>query len=317
MPDYDPADLATPWALRVVVTLRVPELISSGVTRIEDLAQASDADLESLARVLRHLIGAGYFLEPSPGEFQLNDAALALCAPGARLGLDLNGIGGRMSYVWSHLLDAVRTGRPVHEKAFGRPFWEDLDANPEIAASFDELMGPAGHGVPDPEILLSGDWSGVRTVVDVGGGTGALLVSILRAHPSVRGALVDLPRTVARADFGDLADRVTVCGQSFFEPLPTGGDVYVLKNLLADWPDAAAERLLRRCRETKGRVVILGGVTPGVGAAPGSELLMLVLVGGKSRTLSELDALAARAGLRIAQSGYLPSHRFSVELVPS
>jgi len=101
--------------------------------------------------------------------------------------------------------------------------------------------------------------------------------------------------------------------QSFFEPLPTGGDVYVLKNVLADWPDADAERLLRRCRETNARVVILGGVS--IEPTPGAELLMLVLVGGKSRTLAQLRVLAARAGLAVDRAGELPSGRYSVELV--
>jgi hypothetical protein len=309
----DPADLATPWALRVVVTLRVAELIASGVVQVDAISREVRCDSESLARVLRHLIADGYFAEPTHGEFALNDPARALMAPEARLGLDLNGIGGRMSYGWSHLLEAVQTGRPVHERVFGRPFWDDLDANPNVAASFDELMGPAGHGVPDPEILLSGDWSSVRTVVDVGGGTGALLASVLRAHPTVHGILVDLPRTIDRADLS--GDRVTLCAQSFFDPLPTGGDVYVLKNVLADWPDAEAERLLRRCAETGGRVVVLGGVSPS--GTAGAELLMLVLVGGKSRSLFELETLAARAGLKLDRAGALPSGRYSVELLPA
>jgi hypothetical protein len=79
-------------------------------------------------------------------------------------------------------------------------FWDDLDANPNIAASFDALMGPAGHGLPDPQVLANpADWESVRTVVDVGGGTGALLAEILRNRPDVRGTLVDLPQTVARS----------------------------------------------------------------------------------------------------------------------
>ena len=99
-------------------------------------------------------------------------------------GSDLDGIGGRMAGAWSSLLSAVRTGRPAYHEVFGQPFWEDLTAHPDVAASFDAMMGPAGHGVPDPDVLLSGDWSGVRSVVDVGGGTGSLLAAILRAHPA-------------------------------------------------------------------------------------------------------------------------------------
>ena len=104
-----------------------------------------------------------------------------------------------MAQAWASLLEAVRSGAPAYHTVFGRPFWEDLEAHPKIAASFDELMGPVGHCTPDPEVLVSGGWESVRTVVDVGGGTGSLLAEILRARPEVRGTLVDLPRTVARS----------------------------------------------------------------------------------------------------------------------
>src|SRR5207244_2161920 len=116
------------------------------------------------------------------------------------------------------------TGEPAYAERFYLPFWADLDAHPEVSASFDDMIGPGGHGTPNPEFPLRDGWAGVRTVVDVGGGTGALLAEILRTRPSMRGTLVDLPRTVARAagifDAAGVADRVTRMGQSFFDPLP-------------------------------------------------------------------------------------------------
>ena len=101
--------------------------------------------------------------------------------------LDLDGIGGRMAHTWGTLLDYVRTGQPAYQQVFGRPFWEDLAAHPQIAAEFDALMGPAGHGIPDFDIELSDGWDHIRTVVDVGGGTGAMLASLLRRHPQATG----------------------------------------------------------------------------------------------------------------------------------
>src|SRR5262249_39582059 len=148
---------------------------------------------------LRHLVEGGVFEEPAPGRFALNEPARALLNPAARLCFDLDGFGGRMAHAWGSLLHAVRTGAPAYHTVFGRPFWEDLQAHPDIAANFDALMGPAGHGTPDPDVLVSGGWDSVRTVVDVGGGTGALLAAVLRARPTVRGILVDLPTTVARS----------------------------------------------------------------------------------------------------------------------
>lgn len=228
-----------------------------------------------------------------------------------------------MAFAWGSLLSAVRTGSPAYHTVFGRPFWEDLEANPDVAASFDALMGPAGHGIPDPEVLVSGDWETVNHVVDVGGGTGSLLAEILRARPTVRGTLVDLPATVARShqtfQEAGVSDRCTVVGQSFFDPLPAGADLYVLKKVLDDWPDREATALLQRCAEAArpaGRVVVLGGVSPEGASAPSPELLMMVLVGGKSRSLAEFRHLAGGAGLEVHAAGRPPSGRFVVECRP-
>src|SRR6266852_2779275 len=202
----------------VCATLRIADHIVAGNPEIDQLATASGADRDSLFRVMRHLVSRGLFEEPAPGRFALNDAARMLLEDPIRLGLDLDAFGGRMAHAWGTLLSAVRTGRPAYHEAFGRGFWEDLDAHPDIAANFDALMGPPGHGVPDPQVLVDpADWKTVRTVVDVGGGTGALLAEILRARPEVRGTLVDLPRTIARSGeifrTAGVADRVTTVAQ--------------------------------------------------------------------------------------------------------
>jgi len=313
------SDLATPWCLRVAATLRIAEHLAEGGTKVDDLARKAACDSGSLARVLRHLVAKGVFQEPAEDEFALNDAARVLLEPGPLRGLDLDGHGGRIATAWSGLLTAVRTGRPSYASVHGRPFWEDLDANPEIAASYDTLMGQEGRNVSDPAILIEDDWADVRHVVDVGGGTGAMLAEILRARPGVRGTLVDLPRTVARSRevfaAAGVADRVTLSGQSFFDPLPAGADVYLLDRLLLDWPDEEAVRLLTRCAEAMapdGRVVVIGGVSAEP-AVRRSGLLMMVLTGGKPRTVDEFRALAAQAGLEVTAAGHGPSGRFTVE----
>lgn len=315
------SDLCTPWCIYVVATLRIADHLAAGITESQALAIRAGCDADALQRVLRHLVSKGVFEEPSPGRFALNEAAQGLLDPAQRLGLDLTGIGGRMASAWGSLLSAVRTGAPAYHEVFGQPFWQDLQAHPEIAASFDALMGPAGHGTPDPQVLVSGDWQQVKTVVDVGGGTGALLAEILRAHLQLSGILVDVPETVARAQMllqeVGVSQRVQIVGQSFFDPLPGGADLYLLKSILGDWPDREALLILRRCAEAarpNGRVVILGGVSPEERANP--ALLMLVLLGGKDRTLTEFGALAQQAGLTIHASGRLPSGRFAVECRP-
>ena len=317
------SDLCTPWCVHVVSTLRIADHIAAGKTRLDELAAASGSNSDSLRRVLRHLVGKGVFEEPAPGRFALNEPARALMDSPIRLGLDLDRFGGRMAYAWGSLLTAVRTGAPAYHTVFDRPFWEDLQANPDIAESFDALMGP-GHGTPDPEVLVTGGWASVRTVVDVGGGTGSLLAEILRARPAVRGTLVDLPPTVARSDeifqAAGVAERVTTVGQSFFDPLPAGADLYLLKSVLPDWPDREAMAILTRCAEAarpSGRIVVLSGVSPDEGTGPSPALLMMVLVGGKDRSLSEFRELAGASGLEVHAAERQQSGRFVVECRPT
>ncbi|HEX6473380.1 MAG TPA: methyltransferase [Streptosporangiaceae bacterium] len=319
-------DLRTPWCLHVVVTLRIAEQVAAGRTAIADLAEATGCDADALACVLGHLTTKGVFAEPEPGRVALTDAAQWLLEPSASF-LDLSGIGGRMAHSWSTLLTYVMTGRPAYHEIFGRPFWEDLAANPGVAASFDALMGPAGHGSPDPRLELTGGWEGVRAVVDVGGGTGAFLAELLRARPALAGTLVDLPGTVARAvetfTAAGVADRVTLAGQSFFDPLPAGADLYLLNKVLNDWPDGETTAILRRCAEAArpggGRIVIMGGVSPD--GVPRRLTPEMVLVGGRTSTVTEFTELARRAGLRVVAAGHqpgghAPGGRFVVECRP-
>ncbi|MGN6378472.1 MAG: methyltransferase [Gaiellales bacterium] len=313
------SDLRTPWCLRAVVTLRIGEHMAAGTTNADDLAAAARCDPGVLRRVLGHLADRGVFRRDGANGFALNEAAEGLKDPGRRFDLDLNGIGGRMSGAWATLPEFLRTGRPAYHQAFGMPFWDDLDAHPDIGASFDALMGPAGHGTFDPQLPLKRGWDGVRSVVDVGGGTGAMLAAVLTAHAGMRGTLVDLPGTVARAhatlkDAG-VADRVTTAGQSFFEPLPGGHDLYLLRKVINDWPDAEARAILERCAEAAaphGRVVVLGSVDE----QPSGLQIEMVLVGGTDRTPAEFERLAGSAGLRVVDSGRQASGRSAVECLP-
>ncbi len=317
------SDLCTPWCVHVVATLRVADHIAAGITEIGPLAAAAGADRDSLHRVLRHLVSKGLFTESAPGRFELTETAHGLLGESGRLVYDLDSFGGRMAHAWGTMLSAVRSGKPAYHEAFGRGFWDDMDAHPDIGAKFDELMGPAGHGLPDWRVLVNpADWESVRMVVDVGGGTGTMLAEILRAQPEVRGTLVDLPRPVAQSakvfQAAGVADRATAVAQSFFDPLPAGSDLYVLKNVLGDWPDREATAILKRCAEAArptGRVVAFIGAGPGEEASP--ELLMMVLVGGRGRTLDEFREMAREAGLEVTAVGRQSSGRVIAECRPT
>lgn len=316
------SDLCTPWCVHVAATLRIADHIAAGITDIYELAAAAGCDADALHSLLGHLVSKGVFEEPMPGRFALNETAQGLLDPGRRLGLDLDGIGGRFAHAWGTLLSFVRTGQSAYHEVFGLPFWDDLAAHPDIAASFDALIGPAGHGMPNPEFDITGGWDAVRTVVDVGGGTGAMLAALLRAHPHLRGTLVDRLGTVERSAeifrAAGVADRVSVARQSFFDPLPAGADLYLLKGVLNDWPDREAEAIVRRCAEAArpvGRVVVLGGVTEE--DAPRSLIIEMVLLGGRYRTVTEFRALTQAAGLAGIAAGAQPSGHFVVECRPA
>lgn len=314
---WELSDLSTPWAIHVVATLDVAGQIRAGRSKLADLAAATFTDPYMLGCTMRLLVSKGVFHEPQRDEFALNDAAMPLLDPGVLLGLDLRSLGGRMAHAWGTLLTLVLTGEPGYQERFGRPFWDDLAAHPEIAADFDRLIGPDGHGTPDPNILPDGDWSGVRTIVDVGGGTGALLTEILLAHPEITGTLVELPATAERAQtrFADagLSERARAIGQSFFEPLPAGADLYILKSILNDWPDRETRQILSRCAEASlpnGRIAVIGGVTPD--DQPSRLSIEMVLIGGKTRTLSEFENLAVELGLGVQQTGRTGSGSYVV-----
>jgi hypothetical protein len=314
-------DLRTPWCIFVVATLRIADHIAAGKIEINDLAAAAGCDADALHRVLNHLVSSGVFQATAPGRFALNETAQGLLDPAQRLGLDLNGIGGRMAHAWGTLLTYVRTGAPGYQEVFGLPFFEDVAAHPEVSSSFDDLMGVMGHGTPNPHFEITGGWEKVRTVVDVGGGSGALLAEILKLHPHLQGILVDQPQTVARSteifQAAGVTARVTAAGQSFFDILPPGGDLYLLKSVVNDWPDRETVAILRRCAQAArpgGRVIVLSGIMPD--GTPKSLEIVNVLLGGKIRTLAEFKPLARKAGLEILSARQQASGYFVVECQP-
>jgi 2,7-dihydroxy-5-methyl-1-naphthoate 7-O-methyltransferase len=322
-------DLVTPMALRVAATLRLADFMPDDGTGVGavlgELAERAGADPEALARMLRHLVAHGVFTEPRPGQFAVNQTAALLRTgqPGAAW-LDLDGFGGRMDLAFTGLAHTVRTGEPAWEQVFGQPFWDWLDAHPALSASFDAIMAMDAGSAPVAERY---DWTSVRHVADIGGGTGTLIAEVLRRHPRLRGTLADLPETAARArqylaGLG-LDGRCEVVGQSFFDPLPAGADAYLLNRVIHDWDDAAATAILRRCAEAAGRagrvLVIESHGSPGGDPAAFAEmnLRMLVLAGGRERTIDDYSGLAAGAGLRVTAVHDLTERHVIIECVPA
>lgn len=310
---YRLADLATPFAIRTVVTLRLPELIASGTDRLDDLARACPANPGPLGRLLRYLARKDIFAEVEPGRFELTEIGELLrdrSAGGHGTLLDLDGLGARMDLAFAGLTHAIRTGEAGYASVYGRDFWADLDAEPSYRATFDNLM-MAQQRVTAPEVAALYPWDEVRHVIDVGGGSGGLLTEILGRYPDLRGTMVDRPAAIAAATrrFAErgLAGRADVAVGNIFESLPAGADVYVVSRVLTDWNDERATAILRRCAHAAGpagRVLVVEVLPPDPDAVHWTpyDLTMLVLVGGQERTVDDHIALAAAAGLSPARA---------------
>jgi len=321
------ADLFTPMAVRVAATLRLPDHVADGADSLPALVQRTGADPDALGRLVEHLVTVGVLRRRGSDRLSLADRGEELREghPGdARAWLDLEGPVGRAELSALHLLDAVRSGRPAYPLTYGRGFWEDLAAEPALAESFDALMASRLRSEV-PEIAAGYDWGALSHVIDVGGGNGALLAAILAAHPGLRGTLVELagPAESASQTFAaaGVEERCEIVAGSFFEPLPAGGDAYVLSGVLHDWDDEHALAILRRCAEVAGatgRVLVIeeGLFDDAAGSGLRSEmnLRMLAYTGGRERTLGELERLAADAGLRVGAIHRATRYRSVVDL---
>ncbi|WP_079195439.1 methyltransferase [Streptomyces acidiscabies] len=331
-------DTVTPWAIRAAVTLRLPDLLAGAALSAVEAAERVGADADALHRLLRLLARHGVLVETADGRFrgtELSEALREGHASGLASSLDLGSAQARIDEVSRGILHSVRTGEPVYERLFGLPMWEDFAAEPAFSASFQEWMSRKTTLLA-PSIAEGYDWSGVRHVLDVGGGWGTLLAALLERMPGVRGTLLELPGTAEEAvrELADSGAPVSVVAGSFFDALPEGADTVVLHNVLVNWDDEAAARILRRCAEAvgpQGRVLVLEGLpSEEAGEAGGGsggvlddqrllaqiDVLMLMLFGGKERSLSEYGRLAETAGLAVTSVSPTASGVFVVECRP-
>jgi hypothetical protein len=291
-------------AIFAVTELDVIERLDGKALDVGDLARQVGADPDALHRFLRVLTAEGLFVEAPAGTFAVTPlgALLRRDTPGSLRHL-VTLMGGEAYQAWSAASHSVRTGRPAFDLVYGRPMFEWLGDHPAASAAFNEAQ--AGLVALRLQPLLDRDWTDAGTVVDVGGGNGSLLTTLLSRHEHLRGVLFDLPHVVRDAD-AVVRDRCRVVGGDFFSAVPAGGDVYVLAQILHDWDDAKAAEILRRCRQAmapEARLLILEQVVPEDAEPHPAKLLdvhMLVLLGGRERSESTWRRLLAAGGFQIA-----------------
>jgi O-methyltransferase domain len=286
-------------ALALVADLRVAETLAGGPRPVAELAQQTGTDADTLHRLLRALASDGIFAEDAPGVFRNTPASELLAGDGWDDFAHL--FGG----VWLRTaLELDATGEPSFPRTFGTDFWSWLAAHPPERAAFDRAMRHGSQG--DFERLDSVEWRGDETVVDVGGGNGSLLVSLLERHPGMRGIVFDLPETVR--DEAALGDRCTFVAGSFFEAVPAG-DAFILSTVLHNWDDASALRILQTvraaARDTARLILVEAVMEPGnePDVAKWLDLLMLALFASRERTEEQWRTLLQDAGFEPTRFG--------------
>lgn len=296
-------------AIGAAAELGVADAMSSTSRPTDDIAQAIGADPDSLHRLLAAGTDMGLFQEGPPRHFALTDLGRTLRSDAAD---SMRGfarwIGSHTERaVTAHIADAVRTGGAVFETVLGKPAWEYLRAHPDIHAVFDQ-------GMTDISAQITADIAGAyhfgthHTLVDIGGGRGRLLATLLTAHPALRGILYDQPDVVADAapllQKAGVADRCRITSGDFLTAVPAAGDAYLLSNVIHNWNDAQAAHILNLCRNAMapdGRVLLAEAVVPGSGRhALMTRLLdlsMLANCNGRQRDERQFAALFQKAGL--------------------
>lgn len=319
------ADLATPMAIRVAATLSLVERAGTAGATAEHLAAETGTAPAALGCLLEHLVTIGVFdLDAESGRYRPTDlgAQMSEDAPeGVKPLLDINCAGGRADLAFVELLGTVRTGAPAYAHRYGRDFWADLDARPELRRSFDAQMNWRFQAQA-PQIAERFDWGRFSEILDVGGGDGTTLAAILHAHPDLLGRVLDLtPTTTAATDrfaAAGLADRAGAVTGSFFDPLPLGADVHLLSDILHNWDDDHAREILAGCRRAvapNGAVVVIEPMR-GQWAETAMDLFMLMCFGGRERTVDELASLAADCGLVLHNQVPVAEGRTALEFGP-
>lgn len=315
-------------AIHAAVELGVPDLLADGERTSDDLAEASGADPATLYRLLRALASLGVLHEAEGRHFSLTPLGQPLRSdvPGSVRGWAR--LVGR-EYVWrswGNLANAVRNGENSFRALYGADVFEWRAEHPEESAIFDEAM--RSLTAPQAEAVLAAyDFSRFGIIVDVGGGNGTLLASLLAAHPAVRGILFDQAHVVTGGESvlqaAGVADRCEIVAGSFFEDVPEGGDAYVLKSIIHDWEDEEAIAILRACRAAMGPEAVvllierhLGGPNENP-AAKLSDLNMLVMPGGRERSDEEYAALFEQAGMRSASTTVAATGHAVIEASPA
>jgi hypothetical protein len=312
-------------AISAACELKLPDLLAAGPRQAKEVAAEAGADAPRVARLLRALATLDLCRQGDDGAFELTRAGRVLRSgvPGSLRGMAMH-VGGQIWKSWADLAYVVRTGQPSPSVVSGPEGFDAFAADPAAAAVFNQSMVDGSRRVARP-LVASYDFSRFGTVMDVGGGYGAVLSTLLQADPARSGIVFDLPylaegttQFLAREGVGE---RALFVGGSFFESVPALADCYLLKYIIHDWDDAHALQILTNCRiaaGATGTVLLIEQIVPDRMEPTAAHRLVargdltMMVYGGTERTEAEYRAILAAAGLRIAQIVPIPGGGFSV-----
>src|SRR5437016_7361567 len=312
-------------AIAVAAELGMADLLKDGPRTAADIARTVNASEDGVYRLLRALGSVGLFAETGNRRFRLTPLGKLLCteAPQA-LGAYARFVGHESTWrPWGELGHSVRTGQPAFDRVFAMPIFEYFAKMPEAAAVFDAAM--TSISTWESKAVVAGyDFSGINTLVDVAGGHGLMLATILKANRKMRGILFDLPHVTAGAtallQSAGVADRCEIVSGDFFASIPEGSDAYIMKHIIHDWDDDRASEILQNCHhamQRRGKVLIVDAVIPPGNRAHFGKLLdleMLVLTPrGRERTQAEFRKLLKRSGFRLRRVLSTETHLSVVE----
>ena len=239
-------------AVYVIAKLRIPDVLKSGPKTADELAAATNTHAPSLFRVMRALASVGV-LSSANGRFALTPLSETLVtdAPGSLRWFAVSELGQEHYPAWGNLMHSVKTGEIAFNDFFGMDIWKYFQRNPEDAEVFNNSMSGM-TAVANEAILSLYDFSGFTRIVDIGGGHGGLITSILKANPQVKGVLFDAAEVIEGAqpkiEASGVADRCETVAGDFFQSIPAGGDAYIMKWIIHDWNDELATKILKNCR---------------------------------------------------------------------
>ena len=301
--------------IRVAAELGIPDLLRDKPLSVETLAKKTDTHAPTLYRLLRALSAVGIFSETSDRMFELTPLAQCLCS-GAMRPLALMFLSDWHDKAWSELAYSVRTGKPGFDRAFGKEAFGWMEENPEARDILDKGQGLKAIGFAKA-VIEACDFSDFSSICDVGGGQGAFLIQLLAHYSHLIGVVADLPGAVAAAEKAiakaDLHDRCKAIPYDFFKEAPPFCDAYFLVNVLHDWEDEICGRILNNISQTMKAdsrlwvVEYLLELGPGFSIAKLLDIEVLVMGGGRERTVDEFKDLLSFAGLTVSR--VIPTHR--------